>query len=386
VAVIEQLEIQDFGPFESVALPMAPLTVLVGPNDSGKSSMLNAIRVLAGLHDRDTSDRVCTQMRKGASQARISATARVGDALWGMAYGFGERGRRGRPALLISLDGEPLDESVKDQLKSEGVDSGHWNWPWGFVAGGMEGGRDVQHDIDRLNSLHRLLAGVHFLKPNPDAMRRPSRVSTGQEGIALLGPDGSGLPSLLAQLAVSDPSRAVAVLQAFSQQVPTLSGYQVGSTELDGSPAYTLRFRGTDGATYTADEVSDGVILILGFLALAHLPEPPSILLVEEPENGMHPARLREILTQLRKLSSGQLGDEPTQVILTTHMPYLLDEVEPEEAAFCVRGPDGLAHCVRFADVPGVREELRLKHLGELWAEHGEEALYERWQQRPAAK
>ena len=379
MAVIRTLEIRDFGPFEHATLELSPLTVIVGPNDSGKSTILNAVRVLAGLADPERRDGVSTQARKGSSGATVAMTAQSEQDEWAIDFQFGVPRGRGRRQLGVRFDGADVSDPAGQDLALQ-FDG---QPPWAYARGDIFGDDATSQ---RHRGLQRLLAGVHFLKPNPDAMRQPAPMSTTAEGADLLAADGSGLPSLLAQLGASDPRRALDLMQAFVAMVPTLSDYALRPTDVDGKFAYELEFRGAGRTEFSASEVSDGVILLLAFLALANLPEPPSVLLVEEPENGMHPARLREILTQLRKLASGDLGDEPTQVIITTHMPYLLDEVEPEEAFFCVRDDAGIARVVRFSDVPGIHEELNHKLLGELWAEHREEALYARFLQRNAAK
>jgi len=75
---------------------------------------------------------------------------------------------------------------------------------------------------------------------------------------------------------------------------------------------------------------SVGVKLLLFVVSLVHHPSPPRIVLLEEPENGVHPRRLGEIMSLLHEVTQGKYGDHPAQVILTTHSPYLLDHVDLE--------------------------------------------------------
>lgn len=73
-----------------------------------------------------------------------------------------------------------------------------------------------------------------------------------------------------------------------------------------------------DGSVIPAAQLSDGVLLVLAYLAILHSPAPPRVLLIEEPENGIHPQRLRQVLDILRSLVENQ---RHTQVLLTTHSP-----------------------------------------------------------------
>jgi predicted ATPase len=238
---------------------------------------------------------------------------------------------------------------------------------------------------ERVNSAGRALRGIAYHRFNPTRLRRASAAWTDGANWPVLAEDGLGLPTLLASLAHRAPRSFIRLEDAFNAQVSTLAGFRVVETsipvsvERGGMAGFQLQFQLKGGGELTPSEVSDGTMLLLAMLALAHSPNPPEVLLVEEPENGVHPSRLQEIVRVFRGLSSEGGANGPTQVVMTTHAPYLLDAMRPEEVFFCHRLEDGRATCTRLADVPGVREELEYKLLGELWAEHGEAELYRRW-------
>src|SRR5262249_18385449 len=62
------------------------------------------------------------------------------------------------------------------------------------------------------------------------------------------------------------------------------------------------------GFEIPGDRLSTGVRMLFFFVALAHHPNPPAVVLIEEPENGVHPKRLKDIVALLRDLSEGQLS------------------------------------------------------------------------------
>ena len=72
------------------------------------------------------------------------------------------------------------------------------------------------------------------------------------------------------------------------------------------------------GKTVPASQVSDGILLILAYLALLHLPKPPCVVLIKEPENGIHPKRLEDVLRLLRAIVSGEFS---SQVVMTVTFP-----------------------------------------------------------------
>lgn len=122
----------------------------------------------------------------------------------------------------------------------------------------------------------------------------------------------------------------------------------------------------------SASQVSDGVLLILAYLTVLYLPQPPRVVLVEEPENGIHPKRLQDVLRILRDLVKEQAH---TQVILTTHSPYVVDLFEPNEVTLCQMEKDGSVSVCPLSKSKTVREQLDVFTLGEIWTAEGDEAL-----------
>jgi predicted ATPase len=121
-----------------------------------------------------------------------------------------------------------------------------------------------------------------------------------------------------------------------------------------------------------ASQVSDGTLLVLAYLAVLYLPQPPRVLLVEEPENGVHPTRLRDVLGVLRELVREQ---SHTQVVLTTHSPYVLDLFSPEEVTLCTMQDNGEVKTTRLSESPAVRRQIDVFTLGEIWTSEGDEAI-----------
>ena len=128
----------------------------------------------------------------------------------------------------------------------------------------------------------------------------------------------------------------------------------------------------TDGVAVPAALASGGTLVTLAFLTLIHLHEPRKLLLIEEPENALHPGRLKEVVQILRRMVSAR---NDCQVIVTTHSPLLLDHVEPEEVRVFLRNAQQDVEFYDLAKVPDIRERLMFLMLGELVYNEGEEEL-----------
>lgn len=120
-----------------------------------------------------------------------------------------------------------------------------------------------------------------------------------------------------------------------------------------------------DGTRVGVETLSEGFLYAVAFAALRHM-DSVSILCVEEPENGLHPARIREVMNVLRDLS--QRG---TQVLLTTHSPLVVNELRPDEVTVVTR-PAGGSVATRLIDVPLYRERTERDGLlpGEFWVSY----------------
>ena len=110
------------------------------------------------------------------------------------------------------------------------------------------------------------------------------------------------------------------------------------------------------------------------------MPEPPPLLLIEEPENGIYPKRLEEVVRLLKELVQRPDSEPFPQIILSTHSPYVLNLFAPEEVTFLSRvpgKPDAPVRARPLTDAPRIHERMGNEfYLGELWYNLSEEELF----------
>jgi AAA domain, putative AbiEii toxin, Type IV TA system len=178
---------------------------------------------------------------------------------------------------------------------------------------------------------------------------------------------GRGATAHLARVALGDRARYDAIQQGMRDI--TRGRVQEVVVGEDTGNGYPLSFRLLDGTVIPASEVSQGLLLYFAFLTIVHRDDAPATLLIEEPENGVHPLRLHEVVTLLRSLTQ-----QGIQIIVTTHSPDLLNACKPEEVLVFRRPkPDSGTEIHRLpADFE--RRSMR-STMGEIWASSGEEGL-----------
>ncbi|MBI5367206.1 MAG: AAA family ATPase [Planctomycetes bacterium] len=317
--MIERLVIRGFRLLRDVDVSLAPLTVLVGANNTGKTSVLQALAQLSG------------KTLSIADSWRHSGSASV--------------------AVTVAM-GEPTSSVTLTMLASRAQ-------PQALVEGGKGAWSGLRPCM--LIELPRGGAAMDGTVV-PDHAGPPP----------LLG-DGTGLASLLDHLQRRDRNRYDRFVAAAKKTIPGLQDLTL--IALSGEQR-SVRLHIEGGFEIPGSSASAGVRSLLYFLGLAYHPTPPALLLVEEPETGLHPTRLQEVVTLLRELTTGEHGGTRTQVVLTTHSPYLLDHVHlgTDQVLVCRRGPEGDA-LIQPADPDRLKTFLGEFMLGEVWFNQGEAGL-----------
>jgi predicted ATPase len=204
----------------------------------------------------------------------------------------------------------------------------------------------------------RTASAARLVRFDPDALRKPS----GQPGVQsgdLMDERGFGLPGVYFALRshgddvfssiVVDVRRCFKAVQGLSVKAVTPS-------------TIALEVELQNGARVSAEHMSKGLLCYLAFAALRHL-QPASLLLVEEPENGFHPVLIREVIKILRAI----VNETGTQVVLTTHSPLVINELEPEEVSIVTRTEEAGTKVTPIVETHNFAKRSTIYSLGELW-------------------
>lgn len=157
--------------------------------------------------------------------------------------------------------------------------------------------------------------------------RERMRAATPVKEVRHIGLMGEELASFLHTLRTQDPKQFETVAKAIHVLIPSITGI---STELNRFGEVELKIL-EGGAAIPARVVSEGTLRALGLLALGGVKEPPALIAFEEPENGIHPRRIRDVA----EILANRAGSEDTQVIVTTHSPMLSDCIDPPNLFVC---------------------------------------------------
>jgi len=376
--MIRTLRVKNFKALRDIEIHFTPIHVLIGPNDSGKTSILDVLAALCRSVDHPLNQAFLGSWKgtelvwTGHPKLSVAIEVDFGDetiAAYGVTVLFGMQNRK------VDTQSEFFREGTRT------VELGHLaNETWIKYQLDHPGWSAPQSDS--LSQVRKLLEGVHYYRFNPsflalsvapDAKRR-FRMESNGFGLALcldeiLSFDRDRFVQLERRFTKLFPHiKSIKLIQEMAYRAPVDNPEQV--TMLNKADGKGLYFEMKEsGQLVPASQASDGTLLVLAYLSVLYLPQPPRLLLIEEPENGIHPKRLRDILEILRNLVHEQ---SHTQVVLTTHSPYALDLFKPEEVTLCTESDTGEIKTTRMSDSPTVLQQLDVFTLGEIWTSEGD--------------
>ncbi|RKG63626.1 hypothetical protein D7W79_40020 [Corallococcus exercitus] len=358
--MIESITLANFKSFgEEQTIPLEPITVLVGPNNSGKSNFMSVARFLTNSFVTSVSTAV---QAEGDSFFHLPLEGTESCVIrWDQGSNYYELKFSPYDDLPLSLERFSA-KGQRPYFERQGPD---------LVVG--EQFLPQVPDVDRFVFLqHHLLDGSQVLaamkqwapfarsrtiKLAVSSLRRDAEVIPQPE----MGVDGQGLAAVVGLWRGAMPEKVEALNGFLSRCLPEMKDVLVRPAPVPGHQR--LWFRQKDGLEFDAEHVSDGVLAFTALALHALSAEPGRILCIEEPEQSIHPKRLRELVDLLKDI----VRERGCQFIIATHSTVLLNAFRDEpEAVLLFRRSDIGTRVKRLSDVPELVEALQQASPGDL--------------------
>jgi predicted ATPase len=175
---------------------------------------------------------------------------------------------------------------------------------------------------------------------------------------------GENLANVVQFFEREHPGLLEQILERIAVKIPGIREIRT-ETSSDGRLLLKFNDRGFTDPFYV-QQVSDGTLEVFAYLLLLEDPTPPPFIAIEEPEKGLYPRLLETLALELRDHARSREG--ASQFFVTTHQPYFVDALAPEEVWILDKGEDGFSTIRRASDDPvvvGMVEEGL--PLGSLW-------------------
>ncbi|MFE9422733.1 AAA family ATPase [Kitasatospora sp. NPDC006697] len=396
--MITRIEIDGFKSFDRFAVDLRPFTAVIGTNAGGKSNLLDALAFLRGLVQRSENSPLhaaaaarggLKHMFRQLGDGTVVRTMRLAvevllDPREGGA-GLGETlpsGLASRWRYEVALErGAKRVQIVDERLQPIDPERDTWfdlvgatpTWRSAFALREKSAAPAPAPTARELSPTENAMAalgiaesegGIQRTGPSPRSLpadglvrhqpfysvlmakvlqlhERALRMESDTGGDGVLESDGFGLPGFLHMLGEDDdalrtgPWVLAAVRADLGRLVKGITGFEV--VEDDRRHKLWIELTARDEPPFPAELASDGTLRALAILGSLREPESGP-LIVEEPENGLYPERLLDLLQMMRDAASAPALDEPDdplrQVIITSHSPLVLDVVPPEDIVF----------------------------------------------------
>jgi predicted ATPase len=323
--VISSVAIRNFRALRNARLDLLPFNLIIGPNGSGKTSLIDGLmrlRALARLPLRGNAD----EEREAQGGPEVT-------------FHFAPP----HDALEVVMSGAPAASC--DFLQVLPLTTGEGADDWAGLRAQLARMRSYILD-------HRALASRSLSRDGGELMS-----------------NGANLAAVLATMQMHAPETFEGLRAELCRILPEYDDVRWG-IEQDGTVSVGLHLAET-GEFIPADHLSQGTLYLLAILALAFEPAPPSMVCIEEIDRGFHPRLLREVRDVLYRLShpeSRGLKRAPVQVIATSHSPYLLDLFKEHPEEVVVSEKEGaFARFWRLSEREDLDGLLAEGSLGDMW-------------------
>jgi len=379
---IECLKVQNYRALNNLELKnLTPLTVFLGPNGSGKSTIFDVFAFLSEcfteslrkawdrrgrfreLRTRDSEGCIIIELKyKETSKSPLITYHLAIDEENNRPFIAEEwlhwrRGQSGKGKTFRFLDfkkgegqvisGDSPDEEgerITEQLASSEL----------LAVNTL--GQFTKHP--RVSALRRFITGWYLSYLTADHTRSLPEAGAQER----LSPTGDNLPNVIQYLKEQHPQRLEEILKTLSGRIPRLEKVEASIMQ-DGRLLLEIK----DAPFYhpiLAKFASDGTLKLLAYLTVLYDPSPPQLVGIEEPENHLHPRLLPQLAEECRSASAN------TQLMVTTHSPFFVDSLKPEELWVLYRDEKGFTQAKRTADMQGVKQFMdQGALLGSLWME-----------------
>lgn len=328
--MLKRVSIQNFKSLKDVTLDLQKVNLLIGPNNSGKTNFLKALEIVNDLGSNlDHFDESLLFKKSKYNDPSIYF-------IFDSSLPWDDDGECDH--YRISSQSKNRFVSEKVILKAgEGSNQNINEFPLDFQEIAISEGGNIF-----LKNLQYRLENVRIYKINIFELTNSYPLIPGNE---LVSSDAKNIVAFLDNIRDKFPDIFSSIQNNLSRCVTEFSQIRFDNIEpseiqksIYGDKTFKKLglYHRKQRTTYWADELSEGTLYFLALLCIINQPKPPQLLLLEEPEKGIHPRRIREVMDFIFRLAE----EKDVQIILTSHNEHVLDDFATRPEAVFVFDKD----------------------------------------------
>lgn len=399
IAIIEGFRVQNYRSLKDVTLgrlwnqqnkrPLTPLVAVIGKNGVGKSTLFDAFGFLADAL-RVGVEEACDLKQRGGFN-RLRSFGSKEPIRFEIYYRESPNERPITYELSISLDskGRPFVEEERLRQRRKGQKQTGQPYSFLILRGGkgeawageesFEGENASRVPVELTDSRKLGIATLGVLKEHPRIARFRSFLENwylsyftpdAARSLPMAGPQkhlnihGDNLGNVVQFMERDYKEKFQAILDRIARKIPGIYKIDTKKTE-DGRLLLRFNDKGFKDP-FLAQQMSDGTLKLFAYMLLLEDPEPPPFICIEEPENGLYHKLLDSLAMEFRAHATGKKNS--AQIFVTTHQPYFVDALLPEETWILEKDADGFSTVRRASEDPIVKNMVAEGlPLGGLW-------------------
>lgn len=349
--MIKEIDIEGFKSIRKQKVELSNINLLIGGNGIGKSNFVSLFTFVRQLYEGNLTNYV---IRKGGADRLLFGGRKITREL---ALNITFANQRNEAFNRFEVVLEEVDDRLLIKKLGTAFKSGMWHeqlfesdvWESRF--------RTINHgQAYWVNDLLKEFEVFHFHDTGDlSPMKKKCNIADNRG----LRNDGSNLAAFLYYLKEKHPRNYRMIEMTIASIAPFFDGFALEPNRLnDEIIELEWREKGSD-SYYNASQLSDGTLRFIALTTLLLQPDKPKIIIIDEPELGLHPVAITKLAAMIRKAA------KESQMVISTQSVNLVDQFEPEDIIVVERN-EGASEFKRL-NSQELNQWLEAYSLGEIW-------------------
>lgn len=354
--MIEYIEIAGYKSIKEMKLELRPINILIGSNGVGKSNFISFFKLINAIFN--------LRLQRYVVEEKVDNILYFGRKITERLFG----------KLIFSNDGENnnaylfwLAQTKEGGLFIEKEGSGYNVWREAYSTGyigesSIDESKIAASASFRDQYLRDYVANLqvfHFHDTSATSfLRRECDINDN----LFLKQDGRNLPAFMYFLKVKYPKVFSRIEKTIQSVAPYIAKFILEPSRLN-EKEIELRWidKGDPQSNFSAYQLSDGTLRFIALATLLMQPEPPAVIVIDEPELGLHPFAIGKLAGMIQGVSA------KSQVIIATQSPGLISHFSPEDILVMDKSEEENQTIFNRLDSASLNKWLQDYSLGDLW-------------------
>jgi predicted ATPase len=354
--MIDYLEIKGYKSIKNLELELKPINILIGSNGVGKSNFVSFFKLINAIFN----ERFQKYVLEERADNLLYFGRKTTDHLFGkLIFNSGNNNNNAYYFNLAQTNEGGLyfeKEASGYNVLRESTSSGY------YYSSNLQESLITKDGSYRNNYLSRHLKNIqvfHFHDTSTTSfLRRECDINDN----LYLKQDGRNLPAFLYLLKINHPKIYTRIEKTIQKVAPYIEKFILEPNRLDENKI-SLRWvdKGDSESNFSAYQLSDGTLRFIALTTLLMQPNPPSVIIIDEPELGLHPFAIGKLTGMI------QTASNKSQIIVATQSPGLIAKFNPEDIVVIDRSVEEKQTIFSRLNSEDLRTWLDEFTLGDLW-------------------